>query len=45
MKGKKFKNELLKKFEIKKEQLHHVKGGHTICKFKAGSDLADAVGP
>jgi hypothetical protein len=38
MKVKKTKQDL-KKFEISAKQLHQVRGG----KFKAGSDLADAV--
>ncbi len=40
MKVKKLKKELLKRFEINSKQLHLIRGG---VKFKAGSDLADAV--
>jgi hypothetical protein len=40
MNTKKTKKEFLKKFELTAKQLHFIKGG---VKFKAGSDLADAV--
>ncbi len=42
MKTKKAKKGLLANFKIEKQQLLKIKGGHVV-KFKAGSDLADAV--